>query len=252
MARSSSNRKSARDLASSVLPTPVGPRNRNEPVGRLGSETPARARRIASDTVSTAFFWPMSRLPMCSSACSSFSRSPSSRRPAGMPVHDDTTSAMSSAVTCSPTICLVWPAADSASSAAAISFSTCGISPYSRREAVSRSVSRRAISAWLRRSSSFCRSSPRRFKPARCDSHAAVRPDRVSCLSARSSRRAARRSFEASSVSADRAISSILRRSTSRCSWSISTGAESISMRRRLAASSTRSIALSGSCLSVM
>ena len=45
MARSSSKRNSASALASSVLPTPVGPRNRNEPVGRSGSETPARARR---------------------------------------------------------------------------------------------------------------------------------------------------------------------------------------------------------------
>src|SRR5660398_319802 len=37
IARSSSNRKSASAFASSVLPTPVGPRNRNEPVGRSGS-----------------------------------------------------------------------------------------------------------------------------------------------------------------------------------------------------------------------
>ena len=50
IARSSSNRKSASDLASSVLPVPVGPRNRNEPVGRLGSEMPARERRTASLT----------------------------------------------------------------------------------------------------------------------------------------------------------------------------------------------------------
>jgi hypothetical protein len=42
IARSSSNRNSASALASSVLPTPVGPRNRNEPVGRSGSEMPAR------------------------------------------------------------------------------------------------------------------------------------------------------------------------------------------------------------------
>jgi hypothetical protein len=33
----------------SVLPTPVGPRNRNEPIGRLGSDKPARLRRIAFD-----------------------------------------------------------------------------------------------------------------------------------------------------------------------------------------------------------
>ena len=36
IARSSSNRNSASAFASSVLPTPVGPRNRNEPVGPVG------------------------------------------------------------------------------------------------------------------------------------------------------------------------------------------------------------------------
>ena len=34
---SSSNRNSASARASSVLPTPVGPRKMNEPIGRLGS-----------------------------------------------------------------------------------------------------------------------------------------------------------------------------------------------------------------------
>ena len=34
---------------SSVLPTPVGPRNMNEPIGRFGSCSPARARRTALD-----------------------------------------------------------------------------------------------------------------------------------------------------------------------------------------------------------
>ena len=45
IARSSSNRKSASARASSVLPTPVGPRNRNEPIGRLrvGQAGPAAA-----------------------------------------------------------------------------------------------------------------------------------------------------------------------------------------------------------------
>ena len=42
MARSSSNRKSASARASSVLPTPVGPRNRNEPIGRFGRQPGAR------------------------------------------------------------------------------------------------------------------------------------------------------------------------------------------------------------------
>ena len=39
---SSSNRQSASDFASSVLPTPVGPRNRKLPMGRFGSAMPAR------------------------------------------------------------------------------------------------------------------------------------------------------------------------------------------------------------------
>jgi hypothetical protein len=37
-----SNMNSASARASSVLPTPVGPRNRNEPIGRSGSDSPAR------------------------------------------------------------------------------------------------------------------------------------------------------------------------------------------------------------------
>ena len=41
------NMNSASALASSVLPTPVGPRKMNEPIGRLGSLRPARARRTA-------------------------------------------------------------------------------------------------------------------------------------------------------------------------------------------------------------
>jgi len=54
MLSSVSNRASARALESSVLPTPVGPRKMNEPVGRAGSESPARARSTASATAVTA------------------------------------------------------------------------------------------------------------------------------------------------------------------------------------------------------
>src|SRR3990170_4677424 len=43
IASSSPNRNSASVRASSVLPTPEGPRKMNEPVGRLGSLSPARA-----------------------------------------------------------------------------------------------------------------------------------------------------------------------------------------------------------------
>jgi hypothetical protein len=47
MCDSSSNRKAASERASSVLPTPVGPRKMKEPMGRFGSCNPARARRTA-------------------------------------------------------------------------------------------------------------------------------------------------------------------------------------------------------------
>ena len=43
IACSSSNRNSASARASSVLPTPVGPRNMNDPIGRLGSDKPGAA-----------------------------------------------------------------------------------------------------------------------------------------------------------------------------------------------------------------
>ena len=41
-------------MVSSVLPTPVGPRKMNEPIGRFGSCSPARARRTALETAWTA------------------------------------------------------------------------------------------------------------------------------------------------------------------------------------------------------
>ena len=56
---SSSNRDFARDFASSVLPTPVGPRKRNEPIGFEGSLIPALERIIASVTFSTASSCPI-------------------------------------------------------------------------------------------------------------------------------------------------------------------------------------------------
>ena len=47
IASSESNMNSASARASSVLPTPVGPRNRKVPIGRSGSCRPARERRSA-------------------------------------------------------------------------------------------------------------------------------------------------------------------------------------------------------------
>ena len=109
IARSSSNRNSASARASSVLPTPVGPRNMNEPIGRCGSDRPARLRRIAFDTATTASSWPMTRWWSMSSRWSSFVISDSMSRVIGTPVHFDTTSAMSSASTSSFSIgCSDW------------------------------------------------------------------------------------------------------------------------------------------------
>ena len=90
---------SARALASSVLPTPVGPRKIKLPMGCLGSFRPARARLTALAIILIASSWPIIR------SCSTFSML-SSRLVSslaicttGMPVHMLTTSAMSSAVT---------------------------------------------------------------------------------------------------------------------------------------------------------
>ena len=103
IARSSSNRNSARARASSVLPTPVGPRKMKLPIGRFGSFSPLRARITASATAVTASSWPMTRLCSSSSRCSSFSISPSSSFVTGTPVQRLTTAAMSSSPTSSLT-----------------------------------------------------------------------------------------------------------------------------------------------------
>ena len=67
-----SNMNSASARASSVLPTPVGPTKRNEPIGRSGSWSPARERRIALATALTASSWPTTRSCRRSSRWTSF------------------------------------------------------------------------------------------------------------------------------------------------------------------------------------
>ena len=84
---SSSNRNSASARASSVLPTPVGPRKMKLPSGRFGSCRPARARRMALATALIASSWPTTRWCRRSSILSSFWISPSISRLTGMPVH---------------------------------------------------------------------------------------------------------------------------------------------------------------------
>ena len=69
---SSPNRNSASVLASSVFPTPDGPRKMNEPLGRFGSLRPARVRRTAWETALIESSWPMTRLWSSSSMRRSF------------------------------------------------------------------------------------------------------------------------------------------------------------------------------------
>ena len=166
-----------------------------------------------------------------------------------MPVQAATTVAMSSGPTSSETMggsASVAASADASSEASASSFSRAGIRPYSSSEALARSPSRWARSASMRSSSSDFFSSPTRLRPDFSASHRAVSAASCSFRSARSRRNRTSRSAEAASDSRASASSSIFSRSTARCSSSISVGLESISMRRRDADSSIRSIALSG------
>ena len=92
-------RNCASARASSVLPTPVGPRNMKLPTGRFGFLSPARDRRIARDTAEMARSWLTTR--RCSSSSIRSSLSPSSWLidDSGTPVHFDTTSSISALAT---------------------------------------------------------------------------------------------------------------------------------------------------------
>ncbi len=81
----------AKALAVSVFPTPVGPKNRNDPIGRSEDWMPARARRIVRAIASSARSCPTTCWCSLSSRCKSRSRSVSSIGPAGTPVLSLTT-----------------------------------------------------------------------------------------------------------------------------------------------------------------
>ena len=99
IAFSSPNIASASALHSSVLPTPVGPRKINEPIGRFLSFRPTRPRRIALAIAVTASSCPMTRWCSVSSSFRSRSLSSCVSCTTGMPVHIATISAISSALT---------------------------------------------------------------------------------------------------------------------------------------------------------
>ena len=96
---SSPKRASARALDNSVFPTPVGPRNKNEPIGRFGSFSPTLPRLIDFATAVTASSCPTTRLWSVCSSLFNLVLSDSARRLTGIFVHCDTTSAISSSVT---------------------------------------------------------------------------------------------------------------------------------------------------------
>ena len=244
---------SASARASSVLPTPVGPRKRKLPIGRLGSESPARERRSAFATASTASSWPITRSCRRSSMWISFSTSPSISFETGIPVQrrDDLGDVLLGrpprSAASRPRRARGSAAPARRRSARARGCRSTGASPRARgrsraRPARARRGPRRAARSRALRASIASFSACQR----------AFSSEAVSLRSASSASIASRRAFEASSFSpfsASRSISSCrMRRSTS----SISTGEDSISIFSREAASSIRSIALSGRKRSAM
>ena len=153
MAFSSSNKTSAKALANSVLPTPVGPKKINDPTGLFGSCNPARLRLTASQTAPTASFWPMSLLPISASKFNNLALSDCNILFTGIPVHLETTSATSSAVTSSLVMrCSagIVPSFDSSSTKVSSSFL---MPSYFNSAALGVSDSRSAISNCLLNSS---------------------------------------------------------------------------------------------------
>jgi len=87
--------------ASSVLPTPVGPRKMNEPMGRFGSLRPLRARMTASGHGLHGLVLADDAFVENLVEPQQFLFLPSMRRETGIPVQREMTSAISSAVTSS-------------------------------------------------------------------------------------------------------------------------------------------------------
>ena len=104
MCVSSSNNSYARLLATSVLPTPVGPKNINVPIGLLGSFIPLLERSIALLTNFNASSCPLTRFFKLSYKCKTFSFSLEINFDKGILVHLLITLAMSSLVTTSDKI----------------------------------------------------------------------------------------------------------------------------------------------------
>ena len=129
----------------------------NDPLGRFGSLSPARVRRIDCDTAATADSWPMIRLCSSSSMWMSFWVSSSVSLYTGMPVQMLRTSATASSSTSSNRST---PSALTSASLAAFSSSS-DFSWSRRRPASSKRCSSTAdfLASWT--SFSFCSMSRR-------------------------------------------------------------------------------------------
>ena len=247
---SSSNKASAKLFASSVLPTPVGPRNRKEPIGLFGSLMPAFDLWMASQTFVTPSSWPITRSCNILSRCRVFCFSDSFSFATGILVQREIILAISSSVTAS------WTRLKSSfftlSSSWANFFCNSGSFPYWSSAALLRSY--RLCASWISRLT-FSISSRREANPSTLffsDSHLLFCCAYSSCNSASSFWRSTSLSFERLSVSFFSAASSISICMVFLLSSSSSDGIESISVLMSAQASSTKSMALSGRNLSVM
>ena len=108
--RSSSlpNKAFANVFDNSVLPTPVGPKNKNDPIGRFGLLRPTLLLFTALATALTASSCPITCLWSSFSKCLNRSISPFVSCVTGICVHKETTSAASSVVNSGISFCFFW------------------------------------------------------------------------------------------------------------------------------------------------
>mmetsp|Transcript_34326 Transcript_34326/g.110459 ORF Transcript_34326/g.110459 Transcript_34326/m.110459 type:complete len:267 (+) Transcript_34326:529-1329(+) len=255
-ASAESKRNSASALQRCVLPTPVGPTSMKVPSGRSDDCSPARETRTAFDTTASASSCPMTDRASVASICSSFSRSPATSLAAGMPVARATISAICASVTCSdksaasesPVSAPSPPAPPPAASLhCENSFSSRGMIAYVSSPARTRSPSRSATARSARACCRLARAALRCSSVSRCALHAAPSSCAVACLACSSRRISPLRAVTCTPDSRRSASSSICMLSTSRSRSAIGSGLDSCCSRSRLAASSRRSMAESGS-----
>mmetsp|Transcript_104925 Transcript_104925/g.301992 ORF Transcript_104925/g.301992 Transcript_104925/m.301992 type:complete len:268 (+) Transcript_104925:45-848(+) len=238
-----SNSSAAKALAISVLPTPVGPGKRKEPMGRFRLFNCAALMSTARAMASAASSCPRTRAFNKGPRWRRRSRSVCDNRCTGMPVQRATTSATSSAVTTSRS--MESPLAFSASSCW-MRFFKPGIASYLRSETVSKSPRISANCILLCRTCSFCLALCTSFTRLFSRSKRAFKGVTWSARFANSLLASRRRSADSLSVSFDNALTSTSNSIFLRSNRSNSSGWEANCVLMLAHASSTRSTALSG------